>query len=272
VQLVELQGILAALQATDVALFAVSYDSVDTLRDFSARYTITYPLLADVGSVAIRALGLLDEDLDVHQAQFGVGVRDDQRGVCYPGVFVLDQNGVVSERRFQRNYRVRESGRDLLAQVLGTSLPGETLPDATLGEPEVQIRAHLDSATYFRYQRLHLTIDLAIAPGYHVYASPVPDGYTALTVSIAAEPAEIGEPSMPLPSAFRVEGLDEEFRVYEGDIRLQVPIEFIMNRGDPAGDRTVRVTVEYQVCSANTCFPPSLATLDLVVGERPDAD
>ncbi len=271
-QLVELQGILEGLHAHDVTLFAISYDSVETLRDFSARHAITYPLLADEGSVAIRALRILDEDLDAHQAQFGVGVRDDQRGVCYPGVFVLDQDGIVSERRFQRNYRVRESGRDLLAQVLGAGLPGETLPDATLGEPQVEIRAHLDSPTYFRYQRLHLMVDLTVAQGYHLYASPVPDGYTALSLTVEAEPAEIGQPTLPPASSFRVEGLDEQFWVYEGSVRLTVPVEFIMNRGDPAGNRTIRVTVAYQVCSATTCFPPAAATLNLVVGERPDAD
>jgi peroxiredoxin len=271
VQLVELEEILGALHANDVALFAISYDSVETLRDFSARHGVTYPLLADVGSHVIRSLGILDEDLDAHHAQFGVGVRDDQRGVCYPGVFVLDQDGVVRQRRFQRNYRVRESGRDLLAQALGTALPGETLPDATLGEPEVQIRVHLDSPTYWRYQRLHLRVDLTVAPGYHVYARPIPEGYTPLSLTVEAEPAEIGQPTLPPASPFRVEGLDEEFWVYEDAVRLTVPIEFVMNRGEPGGDRTVRVTVEYQVCSATTCLPPTRSTLDVVVHERPEA-
>ena len=65
-QLVELQEVLGALQAHDVALFAVSYDSVETLGEFSMRNGITYPLLGDAGSHVIRSLGLLDEDLDTH--------------------------------------------------------------------------------------------------------------------------------------------------------------------------------------------------------------
>jgi peroxiredoxin len=272
VQLVELQEIKAALLASDVALFAISYDAVETLRDFGERHGITYPLLADVGSKVIRALGLLDEDLEAHHAQFGGSVRDEQRGVCYPGVFVLDQEGIVRERRFQRNYRVRESGRDLLAQVLDASLPEETLPEVTLDEERVRIRAHLSSPTYWRYQRVHLMVDLTIAPGYHLYAAPVPDGYTPLSLEVAAEPAEIGAPRFPSPKAFHLAGLDDEFWVYEGTVRLAVPIEFVMNRGEPAGERTIRLTVAYQVCSDTTCFPPEQATFDLTIAERPGAD
>ena len=271
-QLVELQEIKAALLENDVALFAISYDTVETLRDFGERHRISYPLLADVGSTEIRALGLLDEDLETHHGEFGGSVRDEQRGVCYPGVFVLDRDGIVSQRRFQRNYRVRESGRDLLSQVLGIRLPGETLPEATLGQERVQIRAHLDSPTYWRYQRIHLMVDLTIVPGCHLYAAPAPNGCTPLSVAVAAEPAEVGKPILPSPSRVRLEGLDEELLVYTGAVRLVVPLEFVMNRGEPAGERTIRVTVGYQTCSASSCDPPEQATLDLVVGERPEAD
>ena len=124
--------------------------------------------------------------------------------------------------------------------MLGTGLPGETLPDVTIGAPQVEIRAHLDSPTYWRYQRLHLMVDLSVAPGYHLYATPIPDGYTPLKVTVEAEPAEIGEVVLPPAHPFRVDGLDEQFWVYEGTVRLTVPIEFVMNRGEPAGDRTIR--------------------------------
>jgi len=144
---------------------------------------------------------------------------------------MLDQDGVVSERHFQRNYRVRESGRDLLAQVWGARLPGETLAEVTLGEERVGIRAHLNSPTYWRYQRVHLMVDLTITPGYHLYAAPVPDGYTRLALEVAAELAEIGAPRFPSPNVFHVAGLNGEFWVYESAVRLAVPIEFVMNRG-----------------------------------------
>ena len=114
-------------------------------------------------------------------------------------------------------------------------------------------------------------VELSVAPGYHLYASPIPDGYTPLKVTVAAKPAEIGEVVLPPAHPFRVDGLDEQFWVYERTVRLTVPIEFVMNRGEPAGDRTIRLTVTYQACSATDCYPPTLASLELTVSERPEA-
>lgn len=102
--------------------------------------------------------------------------------------------------------------------------------------------------------------------------SEMPRSQGRLSIAMEAEPAEIGQPTMPPVRPFRVGGLAETFWVYEGAVRLPVPNELVMNWGEPAGDRAILVTVEYQVCSATTYFPPVLATLDLVVGERPDTD
>jgi len=51
---VELQGITKDLDARGIALFAISYDAVETLAAFAAKHGITYPLLADAGSRVIR--------------------------------------------------------------------------------------------------------------------------------------------------------------------------------------------------------------------------
>ena len=64
----ELQEAWTTLQQAGIALFAVSYDSVATLSAFADKHGITFPLLADEGSVTIRALGLLNEHLEQQHA------------------------------------------------------------------------------------------------------------------------------------------------------------------------------------------------------------
>ena len=54
----ELQRSLPDFERAHIALFAISYDTVDVLAGFAAQHGIAYPLLADAGSKAIRALGL----------------------------------------------------------------------------------------------------------------------------------------------------------------------------------------------------------------------
>ena len=266
-QLVELQQIAGELAGRGVVPFAISYDLVETLADFAARNGIEYSLLADEGSAALRRVGMLDEDLDKHHAEMGGTVRDDQRGVAYPGVFLLDEQGIVIERRFQRNYRVRESGLGLLEHGLGVRLDSAG-DEATAERERVRVRARLDSPTYWRYQRLWASVELDITPGCHVYASRSPADYVPLCVELSADGAEVGQAVWPEPHRLRVEGLNEELWVYDGSVRVDVPFEFIIQRGEPMGDREVTVKVRWQVCDASTCWPPEQASLRLLVHER----
>ena len=268
-QLVELQNALGTLREHDVTLFAVSYDPVSALADFAGRNGIEFPLLADDGSHTIRALGMLDADLEAHHSEFGGQVRDEQRGVCYPGVFVLDQQGVVVQRRFQRNYRVRESGAGLVEQALGIAPPESVLPDIEDGAL-VHISARVDSPTYWRYQQLRVIVDVAIAPGAHVFAPGSSAEYTPLSVDVVADRAVIGQAEAPVAAPFKLEGLDDELFVYEGVVRIKVPLEFVMDRGEVMGDRAVGIRVRYQTCSETTCYPPSEETFALTVSARPD--
>ncbi len=269
-QLVELQNVLGTLREQDFALFAVSYDPVTALADFAQRNEIDYPLLSDEGSRVISELGLLDEDLDTHHAAFGGQVRDEQRGVCYPGVFILDEQGVVTQRRFQRNYRVRESGASLLAQALNIDAPAVGSPAETSEDELVRITARLDSPTYWRYQRVRVMIDLSIEPGAHVFAAPSPSEYTPLNIEVSANRAIIGESELPEPRAFKLEGLDDDLWVYQGNLHLSVPLEFVMDRGDGMGDQSIAVRVRYQACSETTCYPSTEAAFELAASARPD--
>lgn len=98
----ELQDAWVNLERTGVAVFGLSYDSVETLAAFADKRGITYLLLSDEGSQTIRALGLLNEEHLVEQhAFYGFATRDQQKGVAYPSTFVLDKQGIVSEKRFE---------------------------------------------------------------------------------------------------------------------------------------------------------------------------
>jgi hypothetical protein len=116
-------------------------------------------------------------------AASGATIGDHLIGTPYPGAFDLDESGVVVDKRFYLSYRERETGRGLLEAAFG-------LPSSNHGEevrwktPQVVVRAHLDSPTYARTLRLHLTFELALAPDLHVFGPPVPDGFVALAITV----------------------------------------------------------------------------------------
>jgi DsbC/DsbD-like thiol-disulfide interchange protein len=182
-------------------------------------------------------------------------------GVPYPGVFMLDRAGVVVEKRFEQSYRVRPTAASLLE---GTS--SETgVSAATQARAQtdaLQVVAWFGSPTYRTYQRLRLNLAIQIAPGLHVYADPVPAGYTPLTVEVdPLETLEVGPLELPAPRPFRVEGLDEQFFVYEDTIRGGLTLTLYKNLGEIA----VNVRLHYQACDERSCFPPAEVNLSLAL-------
>jgi hypothetical protein len=222
------------------------------LRAFAEKYGVQYPLLADEGSVVIRRLGLLNERVAEHHAFYGVPMRDDVYGVPYPGSFVLDERGVVVERRFADSYRVRETAVGLLEAAFGGTSDSHGAEGRAAGSG-VTAWAYLDSPTYRLMQRLRLTVELQIESGLHVYGEPIPDGYVPLSVEVApVNGLEAGPLDVPPPAPFEVAGLDEPFVVYDGAVRATMPLTFT----SADDDQTVDVTVRYQACSATDCRPP----------------
>ena len=248
----ELQERYGDFAHAGIAVFAISYDHVRVLAGFAARHDISYPLLSDRGSRVIRSLGLLNTHLEAQAAFYGKLVRAFQRGVPYPGTFVLDAQGTVVAKHFEQSYRVRPQAAALL----------EEMTHATDAERGVRARARSDSvaatarlaqATYRPYQRLVLRLDLDVAPGLHVYGRPVPDSYTPLEVTIdPLGSLEVGAAAWPAPRPFRITGLDERFAVHEGPLSASVPL--VLTRD--VGDVTLVARLRYQACSARECFPP----------------
>ena len=249
-----------------MALFAISYDSVAILRDFAAAHGITYPLLSDEGSHVIRALGLINERVQEDHAVYGIKPNARHVDLPYPGVFVLDAAGVITQKRFFESYRERETGSGLLAQALGIFT--EPAPAAAGAAPAVQARAWLDSPTYAFFQRLTLNVELTIAPGFHVYAAPVPEGLVPLSIEVAPIGGlEVGPASWPAPRRFEMPEPGEELWGHEGTVRGMLPLTFSAAPG--GGDHVVEVTVRYQACDEASCLMPASVQLAVPVKEVP---
>ena len=213
---------------------------------------------------------MLDEDLIAHHATFDIKTRDEQQGVAYPMTFILDGSGRVERKIVEANYRLRQGGRLLFEQLTGAQPDGAPESVEARGRIEhVTLRAWLDSPTYFAYQRLGLHLELTIDPGWHVYGPTTPSGYQALEITAASEPAgaRLGPIPWPRPTDFRVQGLDEDFTVYEGSLDLVIPVELIIARG--SGDARLDIAVRSQSCSATECLPPASIGTSLVIPEAP---
>jgi Disulphide bond corrector protein DsbC len=225
------------------------------LAKFAQQHGITYTLLSDVGSQTLGRLGLLNQYVTEQSAYYGVELRPHHFNTPYPGYFVLDEAGVVVKRRFEQSYRVRPSAEALVRDVLADS-PAEPT-HAVVAEPSntLRARAWVEPPTYRPYQEVVLRVELSIAPGLHIYGLPVPPGFTPLAVEVEPLPhLVVGSAELPRPQPLRIEGLDEEFFVYEGTILVSVPLR--VEHTPPPGDLELKVHLRYAACSQVECFPP----------------
>lgn len=262
-QLVQLQSIAPALAAEDVALYAVSYDSVETLAGFARRHGITYPLLSDEGSHALGRLGLRDDDLQAHHAAYGAEVKPHMVGVAYPSVFVLDREGVVVDKRLPESYRERDTGVTLLEEALGIATPAHGPSTVVTGEI-VEIKASVDASTWWWWQRLRFLIDVRISPGWHLYGEGAPESYVPLSVELEdPRGLNVGAPSVDAPHAADVAG--ETVPVHEGTVRIVLPVT--VRRPPGTGDLVLSARVRYQACSSTECLPPAETAVTVAVPE-----
>lgn len=250
---------------------AISYDSIEVLKDFATRRGITFPLLSDQDSRIIRAFGILNEDAPKDSFVYGVP---------NPGTYVLDAAGVVTAKYFEDDYTERVTGSDILARQFGAN------PSAG---PGVQETRHLrlaaaSSAAFARGgQKIALVLNIELNPGMHVYAPGVrgykPVAWVMLTAPVrpedeAPKAAEPGRPdtvhlparlftevAWPAPRMLHLKAIGETVPVYEKKLRLvrevTIPSDKLLREAtSPSGVLTLEGEFRYQACDAKTCYNP----------------
>jgi peroxiredoxin len=268
-QLVELQEALPKFRAAGIKLYAVSYDEADALADFARHHDIRYPLLSDKGSKVIRRFGIQNHFVTKEQVPY--------HGIPFPGTYLIDEDGVVTAKFFQRGLTQRESAEAVIDSALGRILLSEDEPFAKAGDDDIRV-----SATYHGGGgRLkggvvrQIVVRFELAAGLHLYDEPVPNGMVATKIRIEGPPGlHTEEPAKPPTKALSLPGLDVELRVWSGRVDFVVPvwaddrIAGIVSEIE-RDEIPIRVRVDYQACDDQTCRIPRSETLEVIVPVAP---
>lgn len=261
-QLVELQRTVHATREDEVAVVAISYDPVEVLAEFAARQGITYPLLADAGSQVITALGMHNTTIAEEVAVWGRTLGERHRGLPYPGTFVLGADGTIVEKVFERSHRIRPAGGVFLERLGVEDVRERTV--VTGAAPGLAVAAWVDAPRYFPNQIVGLHLRFAVEQGFHVYVPPTPPGFTDLSLEIAhPEGVVLRGARLPAGRPFRLEGVDGEFHVAEGEFDVTVPFHVREDLGSVRLD----VAVRHQACTERICLPPGRVELSIEMEE-----
>lgn len=110
--LIEFNQEAQKLKSLGYGLAAVSYDNTEILNAFSTAQKISYPLLSDQQAQTMLAYGILNTEYKAGEENYGIP---------FPGVVVINKAGVITHKYFFHGYKKRVIFSELYTQ-LATSI------------------------------------------------------------------------------------------------------------------------------------------------------
>ncbi|MCB1843310.1 MAG: peroxiredoxin family protein [Halioglobus sp.] len=105
-QLLHLQEYLPFFHAAGIGVVVVTYDAPATQASFIERFGISIPLLSDDSGLTFRTLGILDEQYEPGDPEYGIPT---------PGMIVVDADSRVVGKLFLDDYSQRVDSSSALA-------------------------------------------------------------------------------------------------------------------------------------------------------------
>jgi hypothetical protein len=270
---VELQARLQELRQAGIGLAVISYDSPQILADFARRHRIAFPLLSDTGSETIKRYGILNTVVesalgpdgqdpavlaDVRRYVTAARPAERLRGIPFPGTFMLDQRGRVTDRFFEDYYWERHTVSNIMLRVGAARTPVDAIQAAT---EHLDLRAYPSDSSVSHGTRFSLVVDVTPKRGMHVYA-PGATNYRVVALKVEQQPHLRTMPlRYPASEIYHFKPLDERVPVYQKPFTLMVeviPEATAEARKSLAGTKELVITgtLEYQACDDRLCYNP----------------
>ena len=243
-------------------------------------------MLSDAGSATIKRYGILNtvsaealgpngDDPEV-LADFPVYVSvtsPNERfvGIAYPGTFMLDSEGVVTDRFFEDFYQERNTASNILIKV---GAGGSSVQGTEISTSHIQIKTYPSDSVIARGELFSLVVEITPQPNMHVYA-PGAESYRVITLQIEPQRfVRLLPMQHPASEIYYFEPLDERVPVYQKPFTLlqEVVTETLREEREEfeeMGTLTFTGSLEYQACDEKLCYNPVSVPLSWTVGIKP---
>ncbi|MGH8014406.1 MAG: protein-disulfide reductase DsbD domain-containing protein [Candidatus Binataceae bacterium] len=131
---------------------------------------------------------------------------------------------------------------------------------------DVRATITMPIATASGARRIPLTVDFAIAPGWHIYGHPLPQEYQPTTVTFDKTLVAAQSLRFPKPKPVEFKTLGQTLPVYEGDFR--VPGVVVLKRNLAAGTHQLTGKLSFQECNDMVCKMPTTVSFALPITVR----
>jgi len=158
----------------------------------------------------------------------------------------------------------------IVADVTPVKAASEGTPVAIEGSDVMaHIRLSADHAAAGR--QLGFSADVKVAPGWHIYGEPLPDGEGLTPTSIKFESDLLARQTLnlPKPTPLRFEILNQTYPVYTGNFKALGKL--VLNQKVKPGDYSIPGTFNFQLCNDSMCKPPQAVRFELPIKIDPPA-
>lgn len=266
---------LSELTAEGIKLYAVSYDDTEALRDYVETTGVEFTMLSDVDSEVIRRYDVLNTIVQPDDVPF--------YGVPFPGFFLLDEDGVIVDKLFNRHFAHRDGIEAILDSYAGRITPGANEPIAAGSEDDgICVTAFLrgGGGMLRAGPRRRLVVRVEMPPGLHIYGEPAPAGMVATAITVDG-PDGFRHDTVEAPPTheFDLPGVAGPLHVWDSsvDFVMDVWADSTIAKEIASGAESIEieVSVRYQACDDAQCFIPRRRTLKLdvplAVGAMPNS-
>ena len=222
-------------------------------------------MLSDIDSEVIKRYDVFNTIVQPDDVPF--------YGVPFPGFFLLDEDGVIVDKLFNRHFAHRDGIEAILDSYAGRVTPGTNEPIATTSEDDgISITAFLrgGGGALRAGPRRRLIVRVEMPPGLHIYSEPVPAGMVATAITVdCPDGFRHGAVKAPPTHEFELPGMAEPLHVWDNTVDFVMDVWADSTLGQAIATGTdsieVEVTVRYQACDDAQCFIPRTRTLELDV-------
>lgn len=268
-QLVELREGYKKFADAGMKLYTISYDDPQAIADFVIAHNIPYPILSDLDSEVIREYGIFNTEIEPGDIPV--------YGVPFPGTYIVDEEGIVTEKFFYDTYKRRDGPESMIDSAVGNIQLDPNEPTAAFTDEGIRVSATLHGAGGVLKQgsMRRLVVRFELGDGLHIYSDPVPEGMVPTTVTVDGPPGLVVQDAIVPPTGtLYLKGLDAPLQVWSGVVDIVIPVypdATLLSEMRPLDEleTTIDVHVRYQACDDETCLLPRNRKLTLKVPMAP---
>ena len=170
---------------------------------------VEFTLLSDVNSAVIEQYGVLNTIVQPTDVPF--------YGIPFPGFFLVNEEGVIVDKLFNRHLAHREGVESILDSFAGRIVAAPNEPFGSTTEDDgigVSVFLRGGGGVLRVGPRRRLVVRIDMPDGIHIYGEPVPEGMVATTITIDGPEGFVHDMRDGPPThAFELPGIDQPLQV-----------------------------------------------------------